>query len=488
MADRRPRGRGAGRRQRRLPPPGVPRGRVRRAAAGGAGAAAPGGRRGADPGAGPGSRGGRRGGPALAPGRRPGARARGVGRARGGPTSGCTRSPTPTAAIGLALELLDQVPSDVDRVDLASPRPRPRAASPARARRPCGCSRPRWPTRPRSRSAGPRCWSGSARCSSWPATRRPSRTAFRGAMDLLPDGRREPAGRPGVRRVRAAGGRLVRGWTSAEAAARTRARRLAAGRRPPRGGYGAQRARHRGGDPRRPRPGRGAAPRGARDRAGGGEPARRRARLRQPQPRARARRPRLDDGVALCREGDRRAEQVRPGPAVRQPPAVQHQRRADQGGPAGRGRGADRRGAEPAPTRRDGGAGAAAGGPADGRPGRPDRGLGALRAGPAGDRGRGCAAGLAARDHRDGGRGGAVGRPSRGGPRAGHRRPRGDRRDRRGRLRQRAGRARACVRWPTRRSPSATTGHATRRAGVREQLLATLADIRAVPGHGELPE
>ena len=47
--DRRPRRRGAARRQRRLPPSGVPRGGVRRAAARGAGAPAPGGRRGADP-------------------------------------------------------------------------------------------------------------------------------------------------------------------------------------------------------------------------------------------------------------------------------------------------------------------------------------------------------------------------------------------------------------------------------------------------------
>ncbi len=69
---------------------------------------------------------------------------------------------------------------------------------------------------------------------------------------------------------------------------------------------------------------------------------------------------RLDDGVALCHEGIARAEPVRPGPAVRLPAAVQHQRRADQGGAAGRGGGADRRGAQPAPARGDGGAGAAA--------------------------------------------------------------------------------------------------------------------------------
>ena len=48
-------------------------------------------------------------------------------------------------------------------------------------------------------------------------------------------------------------------------------------------------------------------------------------------------------GWTLCREGIARAEPLRAGPPDRQPAAVQHQRRADQGRPARRGRGADRR-------------------------------------------------------------------------------------------------------------------------------------------------
>ena len=79
-------------------------------------------------------------------------------------------------------------------------------------------------------------------------------------------------------------------------------------------------------------------------------------------------------------------------------------------------------------------------------------GLGALRAGPAGHRGRGCAARLAARDHRDRGRGGAVGRPARGRPASWS--PTGWRRSPAPTRRCSAARwsRSACAHWRTRRS------------------------------------
>ena len=72
----------------------------------------------------------------------------------------------------LALELLDQVPADIDRVDLAA---RAAAAGSVAGESAAAVrlleaelARDR-----RSRSAGPSSSTGSARCSSWPATRRP---------------------------------------------------------------------------------------------------------------------------------------------------------------------------------------------------------------------------------------------------------------------------------------------------------------------------
>ena len=196
------------RRQRRLPPPRVPRGRVRRAAAGGAGAAAPGRRRGAD---------------RARPARRPRSPARWPGTGTWPAT--CERALEASVAGGPGL-----------RADVRVRR-RPRPASPGPRAAGAGAVRRR-PGRP----GHPRRGRGAA----WPATARPpcgsleaaladgrraagraallerlgsvhfvagdagrARTAFRQRMELLPDGRREHAGRPGVRRVRAAGGRLV---------------------------------------------------------------------------------------------------------------------------------------------------------------------------------------------------------------------------------------------------------------------------------------
>ena len=99
--------------------------------------------------------------------------------------------------------------------------------------------------------------------------------------------------------------------------------------------------------------------------------------VREPVPRAGARgagRRRPDPRA----HRDRGAEPLRAGPPERQPAALQHRRHAAQVGSGRRGRGADRRGAGPAPARDHGGPGAARGCPLEPDPGRPHHGLGAL--------------------------------------------------------------------------------------------------------------
>ncbi len=107
------------------------------------------------------------------------------------------------------------------------------------------------------------------------------------------------------------------------------------------------------------------------------EPERRRCGVHQPQPHARHRRPARRGRDAVPR-GDRRAEPDGSGSPERKLPSLQHQRRPDQGRPAHRSRRVDRGGACSAAARHHGRAGPAVRGSADLGAGRPPGGVGAV--------------------------------------------------------------------------------------------------------------
>ena len=346
------------RRHHRVPAPGVPRGRVRRAAAGRTTASAPGRRRGARPAEGRtgGARGGRRDRPALAPGRRP-PRALDAVVAAGHAYERLYAFADAQASYSRAIDLLHAVPNELDAVDLRTRagecaslvRDTPAAIRPDR--------RGRWPA-PR-RPAGPggaaqRLGSFHFLAGDGPA----AESAFREALGLLPPEETSAL----AARLHAGLALLAAAWSRLDEARQPAPRRCEISRE-----IGARREEGLALNA----PALVAAARG--DLESGerllrqslaiarevGQPRRPRRRPTSTSPTCSALGGRIDAVVELWRGRDRGAQPLRAGPPERQPAAVQHRRRAAQVRSGRRGRGADRRGAGAAPARDHGGAGAA---------------------------------------------------------------------------------------------------------------------------------